>query len=158
MPGSAVLDPNNFVDSLIGIVDDVRKDIKEGLGFRQFNVHLVTVTRTNMRAGDPRNKTVTETLMDPLPRVNPYRTANKLEACGLDEAGVVEVTEISMTYTEDELTGKSLGKDVEFYWKISDAQGQATCTRYFTVERDPYPERECCPQWKILLRLAAEPV
>lgn len=164
MPGSATLDPNVFADSLISVVDDIRRDIKEGMGFRQFYVDLVTVTHVPREAGGPRNSVSVLTRLDPLPFVEPYEEQRNapmkrvMQPCGIDETDKVKVTQVSLTYTEAELTGKDLPKGTEFYWRLTDAQGQSTCERFFTIDRPPYPSRNCCPGWLIVLRRAAEPV
>lgn len=163
MPGSATLDPNVFLDGLIEVVDDIRRDIKEGLGFRQFYVDLVTVTHVPRQAGGPRNAVRVLTRLDPLPYVEPYEEQRndpikrKLDPCGIDETDKIKISQISLTYTEGELTGKDLTSG-EFYWRLTDAHGQSTCERWFTIDRPPYPNRNCCPGWTIVLRRAAEPV
>jgi hypothetical protein len=161
MPGSATIDPNVFIDSLIEVVDDVRRDIAQGLGARQFRVFTVQVTPPpRLGLGSP---TCTETELDPRPVVKPYKTEFEMEPCGIDEAGLVQITEVSLTYTEPELTGKNLADGVEFYYKLTDGHGQQVCERYYTLKRPPYPARTCvgdqdaCMGWILWLQPAGDP-
>jgi hypothetical protein len=158
MPGSAILDPNKLIDSLIPIIDDIRSNVADPLGCRHFNVSLVTVLPTPRRAGDPSTKTVTEVALTPKPLIKPYEFNNKLEGCGVDEWGLLKVEQISLTYTEDELTGRTKPAGAEFYWKLTEGHGQGVVTRYYTIDRDPFPVRDCCPGWTVVLRRAKDPV
>lgn len=158
MPGSATLDPNVLVDSLVTIIDDIRSNVADPLGCYHFGVSLVTVVPTTRRAGDPSEKTITEVALTPKPKVHPYEFNNKLEGCGIDEWGLVKVDEISLTYTETELTGRDKPEGAEFFWKLTEAHGQGVVARYYTVDRPPFPTRGCCSGWQIVLRRAKDPV
>jgi len=165
MAGSATIDSTLFVDSLISIVDDVRRDIADGFGARQFDVATVQVTPPP-RLGLGQT-TCTETLLDPRPIVKPYKMTRELEPCGLDDAGLVQLIEVSLTYTEAELSGNTLSEGLEFFYKITDARGQGVKDRYFTLDRAPYPARTClgevdrqndtCMGWIVWLRPSGAP-
>lgn len=161
MPGSSTLDPSVFLDSLIPIVDDIRRDIKEGLGFRPYRVTLVRLAPTTHRSGPTYPTACTETVLDPAPSVMLWKERNsmrsKLEHCGIEEAGIVKLEEVSLTYTEEELGGCSFPNGNELYYKLDGYHGQSICTRFFTLDRPPYAERTCCPGWHIWLRAAADP-
>jgi hypothetical protein len=83
-----------------------------------------------------------ETELSPQPLVHPYRSlSNRLEPCGLNEAGYVEVTEVSLTYTYAELGADETAMGVQNLIKITEAHGQAQPARYFVHNNPPYPDR-----------------
>ena len=157
MPGNATIDPNVFIDSLISIVDDVR-DMATDFGCHQFKVDLVTMTPVPRRAGGPHNTVKVITTIDPTPKVKPYKLTNDMEPCGIDEADLVLVEHVSLTYTEPELTGKNLDCEQEFYWRLTDAHGQETFERYFTLAKPPFPRRGCKMDWQVTLKRAEAPI
>jgi hypothetical protein len=149
---------SNLIDSLLSIVDTLRGELHPAFGARQFNVSTVIRTWGEGNIGEGPYTDV-ETLLDPQPRVMPYQTDFRLEPCGLDEAGLIQLSEISLTYSEAELTG-SFGTDAalahsqEFFYKIEDAYGQRISTTYWVLKSRPFPDRESTIGWVMELRKA----
>lgn len=151
MPGSAVLG-SNLVDDLVPTVDELRSSLHDEFGVRQFHVYTVLREWSGGATGDG-DPTDTETELTPKPKVEPYKTQYELETCGIDEAGVVMLREISLTYTEAEIIGPTLTAGQEWFIKITDAQGQAIADRYWVIAKPPFPDREKDIGWKVELRL-----
>lgn len=166
MPGSATLG-TNLVDSLItDVVDGLRDALHPDFGVRQFRVF--TVVRT---FDDPDGLSGTfadvESELRPQPLVIPMtgrqgaHTEMRLEPCGIDEAGIVVLREVSLTYTEAELsgifgTGASLADNQEWLYKIVDAQGQEISDSYWKLARRPFPDRIEDIGWVVELRRAQD--
>ena len=74
-----------------------------------------------------------------------------LLASGLDETWQIVLTEISLTYTEAELSGQTSTANQEVYYKLVDAQGNGMATRYFDVHRPPVPDRDKGIGWILTL-------
>ncbi len=115
MAGSAILG-NNLVDSLVpGVIDGIRDALHPDLGVRHYRVYAVTRTYVGEFGSDDYSDVEVE--FEPQPLVEPYPRANtgihyELEPCGLDEAGLVVIKEISLTYTEHEVSGLLLRLDL----------------------------------------------
>jgi len=138
---------------MVSVVDDIRRDINADMGVRQFRVYAVTRNNVDFPSFD----TVLE--IEPPPLVKPYKTNLMLEPCGIDEAGRIAVTEVSLTYTEAELTGFGLGEGKDFYIRIDDAQGQLIEQTYWRHAKRPYPDRHNAnPEWHLELEPASTPV
>lgn len=139
MAGSATLG-SNLIDSLItDVVDGLRGELHPAFGIRQFNVTIIARTYASGYVDDG-SYTDVETVIDPQPLVLPYKTEFQLMPCGLDEAGLVQLQEVSLTYTEAELVG-SYSQGVEWLYKISDAQGQEIADTFWVLKTKPYPDR-----------------
>lgn len=160
MAGSAILG-TNLVDSLVvDVIDGIRGALHPDLGVRHFRVFAVTRTYSG-EFGGPDFADV-ELELDPQPFVMNYTTfttiRSMLEPCGLDEAGMVIMKEISFTYTEAEISGPPADSDTQdFFIKIEEAHGQATVTRYFTPSGPPYPDRIQGMGWAMKLTPASTP-
>jgi len=167
MAGSATIG-SSLIDEMVSLVDDLRDDLHTDFGLRQFNVYLVTRSWDGGYIGEG-SYTDSETLIEPDPKVQPYMTELNLEPCGIDEAGFLKLTEVSLTYTESELTG-AFGSDAsitsaqEFFYKIADAHGQGIETTYWVTANKPYPDRDTMDRrgygtigWHVKLRRAGVP-
>jgi hypothetical protein len=161
MAGSAILG-NNLVDSLVpDVIDGIRDDLHPQLGVRQFRVFAVTRTYADFFGSE--NFTDAELEFTPQPLVANYTTFTtiryELEPCGLDEAGMVILKEISLTYTEAEIAGPPSDPTMEdFLIRIQDAHGQAIPDRYFQPAGPPYPDRIQGMGWAMKLIPASTPV
>ncbi len=153
MGGSAILG-TNLVDSLVpDVVDGLRDDLHPAFGVRQFRVYTVRRTWSGGITGDGSYSDV-ETELTPQPLVKPYRTEYRLDRCGIDEAGLVVLREISLTYTEAELVGGPIAAGEEWLIKLIDAHGQSIADRYWVVARPPFPDRIKDIGWIVQLEKA----
>ena len=153
MPGTATMNPSILVDDLAGLIDDLRTDLHTDFGVRAFRVYTVKRTWDGEAIGDG-NAVEVETEITPQPWVQPWGLFNKLEPCGIDEAGTVTVTEVSITYTEPELVG-AVGDLDEWFIRIKEAHGQLNPVRDFVHEMPPYIDRVQSMGWIMKLRRAA---
>lgn len=155
MPGSAILG-TNLVDSLIpGVVDGLRGDLHPLFGVRAFRVYTLRRTYpSGVIGGGIFTDVLTE--ITPQPLVKPWHLRYDLEPCGLNEAGYVSLSEVSLTYTEAELTGFGEGialpHGVAWYIKITDAHGQGIEPRYFVIDKPCFPDRIKNIGWNMYLR------
>jgi hypothetical protein len=148
MPGSATLGAN-LVDSLVGVVDDLRGDLHPAMGVRHWRAFTVTRSFPSGEPGDGTFSDV-ETEILPQPLVD-WGLSNRVEPAGLNESGDCTLTEISLTYTEAELVGAHLGDGQQFFWVLREGHGQAMKDRYFTVKEPPHPDRVKTIGWVIKL-------
>jgi hypothetical protein len=155
MPGSALLDPQNLVDDLLSVIDDVRGDLHPALGVRQFRVFTVLRTWSGEERGDGTFNEV-ETELTPQPLVEAFKRVDRLEPSGLDEADVVRVSELSLTYTEAEITGPGRQRTEEWLIRIKDAYGQGIRVRDFVLEGSPWPDRTKTIGWTFNLQRASD--
>jgi len=161
MPGSAILDPDILLDDLVELVDELREDLHSDFGVRAFEVYTVTEVWESGRIGEGAS-VITETELTPQPKVKPYAPAglnSELTACGLDEAGFVDLEQISITYTEEELTGhpvvdgvsQDIPSGTKFWYRIREAHGQLQSYRDFKLSGPPFPDRIKTIGWKARL-------
>lgn len=153
MGGSATLDPDVLLDDLVELVDDLREDLMVGFGLRQFRMYTILRSWDGEGIGDGDYVDV-ETEITPRPKINPYQDniTNRLEPCGLMESGMVLVSEVSLSYTEAELTGGDLGFGQEWFLRLTDGEGQEIISRDFEMMSPPFPDREEDIGWKLRLK------
>ncbi len=153
----ATLDPNVLLDDLVGLADELRQDLAVGFGLRQFRVYLVRRTWDNGLVGEG-EYTEGRTELVPRPVVVPYAPGmeHKMDPAGMDEQGVVWLKEVSLTYTEAELTGGHQPHDdlegQELFYELVDGNGQELEARRFILDAPPFPDREKDIGWVVKLR------
>ena len=157
MPGSATMDPNVLVDDLAeSLIDDLRTDLHTEFGVRAYRVF--TVLRT-YESGyiDGELYTETETEITPQPLVKSFveTLGHQLEECGIDEAGIIKLEEVSLTYTLAELDGGDLVDGQEWLIRLREAHGQGQPDRDFVLDGPPYPDRIKTMGWQLKLRIAS---
>lgn len=152
MGGSATLG-TNLIDRLMPTVDRLRGTLNAQFGTRPFVVQ--TVLRTWLgpsgMEGDGDYRDVVTTI-EPTPHVekwNGYRGA--LLAAGVHEDGEIRVSEVSLTYTWDELTGGTLQKNQQFFYRLTDGHGQGQEERILRLNRPPFCDREKSIGWDLWL-------
>ena len=159
MAGSATIG-TNLVDSLLSVVDDLRGSLHPDMGVRQWRVFRRTRTWSGARRGAGTFTDVDfEILPQPLVRVdaNSAQTDKlryELQQAGLNEEGGVALSEISLTYTEDELTGRPIADNAEVFYVLRDAHGQEIRDRYYTLAEPPMPDRVKTIGWLMKLTIA----
>lgn len=154
MAGSADLDTDILVDDLVATVDELRA-LPNELGIRQFRLYTVVRTWSGDEPGAG-DFSEAETEIVPRPLVEAFRRTDRLEPCGLDEADVVKVSEVSLSYTEDEIAGAGLERNQQWLVRVKDGYGQGARTRDFVLEGSPWPDRLKTIGWTFNLRRASD--
>lgn len=150
MPGSAPLG-TNLVDSLLPTVDELR-GLNEDFGARAYRVSTVRRTWSGSIAGEGDPADV-ETEITPVPKVHTWGGFElDLARCGLEELGEIKLTEVSLTYTDAEITGGAIAANEEWLIKVATDHGQASPVRYFQHTRPPFVDREKTIGWVLWLR------
>lgn len=151
--GAAVLSANVLVDSLVAdVIDGLREDLHPQFGVRAYRLYRVIRTWTGVVAGEGTH-TDAGVELRPQPKVMVWDGLRyTLAACGIEELGEVKLTEISLTYTEAQLTGQPLAANQELFLALGEAHGQAQVTRLFAPTRPPYVDRIKDMGWVLSLR------
>jgi hypothetical protein len=149
VPGSATIG-SNLVDSLLSTVDDLRGSLNTDMGTRQWRVYVQRRTYASGVVGSGA-WTATEIELTPAPLVAPDdRTFNDSPG-GRDEGGFVTLSEVSLTYTEDELNPPYiLGSEI--FYRLAEAHGQSQADRLFQLADPPKADRVETIGWIIRLR------
>jgi hypothetical protein len=160
MSGTAIMG-DNLIDDLVADVDELRGDLNADFGTRPFNFQ--TILRTWLgdsgMIGDPDFRDVVTTIT-PAPRVEQWDGYKwVLLAAGVHEDGEIRVSEVSLSYTYGELTGKGLGaglngnleKNQQFFYRLVDAHGQGQEERILRPNRPPFVDREKTIGWMLWL-------
>ena len=152
MPGTAIMG-DNLIDDLVADVDDLRGDLNADFGTRPFNCQ--TVLRTWLgdsgMEGDGDFRDVITTIT-PAPRVEQWDGYKwVLLAAGVHEDGIIRVSEVSLTYTWAELTGGTLEKNQQFFYRLVDAHGQGQEDRILRQSKPPFVDREKTIGWILWL-------
>lgn len=146
----------SLVDKLVPAVDKIRTALYAKTGVRQYEVHLVKRRWSGAERDDGTVTVLSDVTLTPTPSLsypnNQGALHDELPAHGRDEEGAVELSEVSLTYTEAELTGGVLAANEEFFYRVVDGQGQAIRTRYYILSAPPQPDREKTIGWKLQLR------
>lgn len=158
MAGSAVLDPNVLVDSLVAdVIDGLRGELHPEFGIRAYRASLVIRTWAGRFIGEGGSFTETVTEITPQPKVWTWDGIRwGLEACGLNEMGEVKLTEVSLTYTNADLDPPH-EENQEFFIRITEAHGQGTPPRNFVHVRPPFIDREKDFGWVLWLKFVNTP-
>ncbi len=153
LTGSAVLDDDVLVDALItDVVDGLREDLHPQFGVRAYRMYRVIRTWTGATEGEG-SFTDDAVELRPQPLVSTWDGFKYVQqACGIEELGDVRVTEVSLTYTHADLTGKPLAANQQVFIALGEAHGQAQPTRMFTFARPPFVDRVKDLGWSILLQ------
>lgn len=150
MSGSATLGAS-LVDDLVADIDELRGELHADFGVRPFRVYTVLRSWTGEQEGEGSHFDVISEIT-PQPRVgfwDGYKFA--LTPLGTHEDGEVQISEVSLTYTYDELSGGTLGLNQQWFYVLVDAHGQGCPDRYLRINRPPFPDREKNIGWEVRL-------
>jgi hypothetical protein len=156
MPGSAVLGDNLIDSDLLDCLDEIRGEINPEIGLRQYRVYSVLRSWSGGERGAG-TFTEVETELTPQPLVESFvdSMGGKLMSAGLDEAGLVRLREVSLTYTAAEIKGGTLEPHEQWLIRLKDAYGQGEPTRDFVV-KGLYPDRLKDIGWVVSLARASD--
>lgn len=154
--GEAVLSPTVLVDSLVGdVIDGLRESLHPQFGVRAYRAYQIIRTWSGTRPGDG---VMTQVALEyrPQPKVAVWNGLRfELATCGVEEMGEITLTELSLMYTERQLTGGGvLGKNQEFFIGLAEAHGQAQRRKLFIHTRPPFVDREKNMGWQVWLHRA----
>lgn len=159
MPGTATLTAN-LVNELAVVADDLRALYGE-FGVDQWSVWRCTRSWSGTRRGEGTLGSETAAQITPTPRVGwadgSGRIRFDLNPGGLEDAGQIVLTEVSLTYTQAELAGSTSTVTQEVYYKLVDAQGNGMATTYWVVHRPPVPDRDKGIGWILTLNARTDP-
>lgn len=145
----------------IGLADDLR-DLLSAFGLRTYKVSMVRVRWSGGRRGRGAPSTVSEEAILPTPKLSSLDALQELaQSVGVDELGAIDLSQISGTYTEDQLRGFRDGDgipgDEEFFYEIEffpTSEGGSKKRRFFPRGAPTYfPGRL---QWSVRLEKANE--
>lgn len=158
MAGSATLNPNVLVDSLVtDVIDGLRADLHPQFGVRPYHAYTVKRTWSGRQVGEGTYADVVVKI-DPQPRVQVWSGLRyELATCGLSELGQIQLTEVSLTYTFAEIAGGALTHSQQFFVVLTEAHGQGNPARYFVHTQPPFVDREKDMGWVLWLRHAEVP-
>jgi hypothetical protein len=150
--GTAVLDEDVLVDSLVpDVIDGLRDELNPEFGIRSYRVYRIIRTWSGAEPGDG-IPTDDAGELRPQPRVKVWDGFRFVEQpAGLQAAGRVQCTEVSLSYSEADLTGGALASNQELLIAIGDGNGQGSTLRFFTHYQPPYVDRERDLGWVVNL-------
>jgi hypothetical protein len=143
---------NDVLSDLVADIDEIRDDAFDCFGTRPYRVWLERRQWDGGRLGLGNLTKLSETEIVPRPLLMRWLDG-RLVPSGLDETGRLVLTEVSLTFSEDELYPKDVDVDAgeEFVYRIEDGQGQGLSPRYFVVRRPPMPDRRKRMGWEVEL-------
>lgn len=156
LEGEAVLSDAVLVDSLVAdVIDGLREDLHPAFGVRAYRTYRVIRTFPGERVGDGVGVDDVAELR-PQPRVQVWNGLRwEMGACGVLEMGEVKLTEVSLTYTQAQLTGGAeLGKNQQLFIGLAEAHGQGQSRALFVHARPPFVDREKDMGWVLWLQRA----
>lgn len=157
LAGAATLNMSVLVDSLVtDVIDGLREDLHPAFGVRAYRLYRVLRSWSGAEVGDGVHSDDASELR-PQPLVSMWDGTKFVQAlCGVRELGEVRCTEISLTYTEAQLTGQPLTKRQELFYGIGEAHGQGSNTRLFQLSGTPWIDRVKDMGWVMSLRRIPE--
>ena len=151
----------SLVDDLLEVIDELRSDLNTDMGSRAYRLYAVKRRWSGGFVGDG-DYFDNEVELAPQPLVHPFKSSSDLsynqEPCGLDEAGFIKVTEVSLRWSFEDLLACEAEEGTQHLLKITEAHGQKQPARYFSHEKPPYPDRVDTIGWVLsLVHLETEP-
>ena len=154
--------PDTLAGSFIGLADDLR-DMFTQFGLRPYTVRRMRVQWSGGARGRGQPTVIFNEPILPTPKVTDISGLTELlHPIGLDEHGSLRLSEISGTYTEDDLRGldargKGPAVDVEFFYEIEYARPDGTAgekRRFFPSGAASYNAGKL--QWTLTLEKSNE--
>jgi hypothetical protein len=145
---------DSLIDQLVPLVDEIRGSLNPAMGLRQYTVTVVTRRWPSGRRGDTSAgpPTDTELELEPQPKVEFGKGLDyKMEPGGRREEGRLRLTEVSLTYSEDQLAPQGLTQDQEFFYRLTEAVGQNIRSREYHPDGPIISDREKDIGWTINL-------
>lgn len=157
MGGNATLG-DNLIDSLIPDMDDLKAQLFADFGIRQYRVFVCRRQWSGTRRGEtatgaPNPWTQTEIELIPPPEVIDNRK-RKAEAFGTVEIGDITLKDVSLSYSQNQLTGADADSRTDIFYKVIDGQGQGARPQYYTLANPPVADRMKTIAWVIELNRA----
>lgn len=151
--GDATLDPSVLVDSLVpDVIDGLREDLHPAFGVRAYRCYRVIRTWTGKDIGEG-VYTDDASELRPQPRVAQWDGLKYVQAtCGVRELGDVKLSEVSLTYSAEQLEPRTLGRNQESFYALGEANGQASPLRLWAHTTPPFIDREKTMGWVMHLR------
>jgi len=151
--GTATLDSTVLVDSLVpDVIDGLREQLHPVFGVRAYRVYRVIRSWSGGEIGEGEMTDVAGELR-PQPRVKIWDGLKFVQAvCGIRELGDVKLTEVSLTYSDADLTGQPLEAHQEMFLALGEAHGQASPLRLWAHTQPPFIDREVDMGWVLHLR------
>lgn len=148
---------NTLVEEMARVIDDIRT-LHVDYGTRAYRM-LSVVYRWS---GDQKEVgvpvLVSERELWPRPRVNLAPVNRDMVAGGSDERGNVLVSEVSVRYTEDELTFKGLNPgEYGFFELLIDSRDGTTVRRRLVLDDVPHKDLEKSFEWRFSARIQDSP-
>jgi hypothetical protein len=138
MSRTATLDDDLLADALVGVVDDIRRDVHGALGTRPWSVAIVTRRWSGEQRGEGTARdTVLE--LDPAPMVRRV-TKDRMGPAGRESEGQVTMTQVSLAYGMEELQPRVDDRS-EVAYRLTEAHGQRQAVRWFVLAAEPVPRR-----------------
>lgn len=152
LTGTATLDEDNLVDSLVvDVIDGLRDELHPEFGVRAYRVYRVIRTWAGKSAHDGKHTDEAHELR-PYPLVHEWNGLVYVQAkCGIDEMGICKVTEVSLSYDADQLDPQNLRANQEAFFAIADANGQRSPVRLWWHKSPPYIDRVKNLGWSLTL-------
>jgi hypothetical protein len=161
---SAVIKSRLLGDELIGVVDNIRGLLRTALGTRPYRLALIVRTWSGGRVGEGNPAdVVTEIGMPGEAGVQPplieVDERGRYAPGGQERDGDLRVTEVSLSYTEEELA-PTLPPGSEAVYRVTDNHGQAQRARYYVLSGQPITRRgdreSDRTDWKLYLRRTSD--
>jgi len=138
MARNSAIDRSLLGDALIGVVDDIRRDVHKALGTRPWAVDVVRRTwQGGVRARGA--ATVRILRLDPTPMVKRV-SKDRMGPAGREAAGSVVLEEVSLSYSFEELQPK-INKGDEVAFRLTEIHGQRQTQKFYVLAADPIPRR-----------------
>jgi hypothetical protein len=162
---SAVVKPGILGDALIGVVDNIRGVLRAALGTRPYRFALIVRTWSGGRVGEGTPTDVITELGMPTyssgvqPPLIEVDERGRYAPGGEERDGDLRVTELSLSYTEDDLA-PTVPPGGEVVYRVTDNHGQKQRERFYILSGQPLARRgdreSDRSDWKLYLRRTSD--
>lgn len=155
LTGTATLG-DNIVDGLVAVADELRSELNAMAGVRQYKVRQLRRQWSGTYVGEGACAVTQLRTLSPDPKVK-LNDTHELTEGGLQASGTTDLSEISLTYTQNQLLGEPLAANEEFFYRLDDGLGQGVSRRLYIPQDHPETDRSKTIGWQVTLRMVDLP-
>lgn len=136
---------DNVLDDLLDVVDDLRGDLHDNFGTREYRVQAIIRTYTGNRQDGYYAEVTTE--LSPPPKIDFIRDEFEMNGAGKLSKDQIRITQLSLNFSKDQLLPVVGMQNVKVYFRLIDNHGENMPDRIFHLKGLPSIDRKKTVGW-----------
>jgi hypothetical protein len=143
---------DNLVDDLVPVADELRDELHIEFGVRQYRCFGIRETWSGATVGVGAHAVTQVNEFLPSPNVE-LNDKHDLTPGGLLASGTCKLTEVSLTYTQNQIMGEPMAANEAWHIVLADGIGQEISRKIFIPQDHPTTDRDGNVGWEVILRM-----